>query len=135
MMLILGPLTAPRISAVIVNFASSSTALTMLEPSTTSTGAKFTTSPTSALILSTVSSSPTLTFSCLPPARTIAYTAKPFVVSSQPPVGDLPPAGAEGGTPGKVSTGALCVELHLTGGGGVPNPPGLRAQVAERAEH
>src|SRR5512139_1978661 len=78
MMLILGPLTAPMISAVISYLASSAGALTTLSPSTTSSAGNVTDEPASPASLSTVSTSSTATFSCLPPQRTIAYTAEPL---------------------------------------------------------
>src|SRR3954469_15166254 len=78
MMLILGPLVAPRISALTTYLDSSAAALTTLSPSTTSSAGNVTDAPASPASLSTVSTSSTATFSCLPPQRTIAYTAEPF---------------------------------------------------------
>src|SRR3954449_2420344 len=90
MMLILGPLVAPRISALTTYLDSSAAALTTLSPSTTSSAGNVTVEPTSPASLSTVSTSSTATFSCLPPQRTIAYTRNPS--------GPSPHHGAE--TPG-----------------------------------
>src|SRR3954470_8472534 len=78
MMLIFGPLVAPRISAVTSYLATSAGALTTLSPSTTSTAGSVTVEPISPASLSTFSTSSTATFSCLPPQRTIAYTGGTF---------------------------------------------------------
>src|SRR5437764_1335916 len=113
MILILGPLTAPRTSAVILYLASSATALTTFWPSTTSTAGNVTVEPTSSISLSTLSTSSTATFSCLPPARTIAYTANPFVVIPAPGQGPTSSCGRRRHTDGSGSTGALSfVETH-----------------------
>src|ERR1700722_460370 len=74
-MLILGPLVAPRISAVISYRPSSAGSLMTLSSSTTRTAGSVTLDPTSPMSLSTVRTSSTDAFSCLPPQRTIAYTA------------------------------------------------------------
>src|ERR1700722_20143745 len=74
-MLILGPLVAPRISAVISYRPSSAGSLMTLSSSTTRTAGSVTLDPTSPVSLSTVRTSSTDAFSCLPPQRTIAYTA------------------------------------------------------------
>src|SRR4051794_36840245 len=79
MMLIFGPLVAPRISAVTSYLATSPGALTTLSPSTTRSAGSVTVEPISPANLSTVTTSSTATFSCLPPQRTIAYTAEPFL--------------------------------------------------------
>src|SRR4051812_3026225 len=79
MMLIFGPLVAPRISAVTSYLATSAGALTTLSPLTTRIVGSTTVEPISPANLSTVSTSSTATFSCLPPQRTIAYTAEPFL--------------------------------------------------------
>src|SRR5262249_38195273 len=74
MMLILGPATAPMISAVSWYWPSSSGSLMTLPSSTTSTAGRVTLDPTSPARVSTVRTSSTAAFSCLPPQRTIAYT-------------------------------------------------------------
>src|SRR5690606_5729136 len=72
---IFGPLVSPRISALTVNRPAS----VVTSPSlTTSTVGSVTEEPTSPATLSTSRTSPTETFCCLPPQRTIAYTAEPF---------------------------------------------------------
>src|ERR1700722_397749 len=73
-MLILGPLTAPTISAVTRYPPSSAGSLMTLPSSTTSKVGSVTLDPTSPDSLSTVRTSSTDAFSCLPPQRTIAYT-------------------------------------------------------------
>src|SRR5215472_8037207 len=73
-MLILGPAAAPTISAVTWYDRSSAGSLITLPSSTTSTAGSLTLAPTSPDSLSTVSTSSTDAFSCLPPQRTIAYT-------------------------------------------------------------
>src|SRR5215472_966520 len=74
MMLILGPAADPTISAVTWYELSSAGSLITLPSSTTSTAGSVTLAPTSPDSLSTVSTSSTDAFSCLPPQRTIAYT-------------------------------------------------------------
>src|SRR5215469_1937332 len=74
MMLILGPAAAPTISAVTWYELSSAGSLMTLPSSTTSTAGRVTLVPTSPDSLSTVRTSSTDAFSCLPPQRTIAYT-------------------------------------------------------------
>src|SRR5215472_1239627 len=92
-MLILGPAAAPTISAVTWYDRSSAGLLITLPSSTTSTAGSVTLAPISPDSLSTVSTSSTDAFSCLPPQRTIAYTES---LSSY----CQPAAGAEfGGSP------------------------------------
>src|SRR5215469_1548737 len=73
-MLILGPTAAPTISAVTWYPPSSAGSLMTLPSSTTSRAGSVTLAPTSPDSLSTVRTSSTDAFSCLPPQRTIAYT-------------------------------------------------------------
>src|SRR5215469_5903344 len=99
MMLILGPAAAPTISAVTWYELSSAGLLITLPSSTTSTAGSVTLAPISPDSLSTVSTSSTDAFSCLPPQRTIAYTES---LSSY----CQPAAGAEfGGCPRLGTTG------------------------------
>src|SRR6201989_1018723 len=76
-MTILGPLVAPRTSTVTPAF-SRPVGLTV-SPSTVITTGSVSVSPTAASGLSISMTSPTATFCCLLPARTIAYTAVSFV--------------------------------------------------------
>src|SRR4051812_19841118 len=76
-MMILGPLVAPSTSTVTPAF-SSPVAVT-LSPSTVITTGRVSVSPTATSVLSISMTSPTATFCCLLPARTIAYTAVSFV--------------------------------------------------------
>src|SRR6266542_2476164 len=73
-MLILGPLAGPMISAVTWYLPSTAGSLMTLSSSTTSTAGSVRLDPTSPASLSTVRTSSTDAFSCLPPQRTIAYT-------------------------------------------------------------
>src|SRR5580704_18017950 len=73
-MLILGPDAAPTISAVPWWLTTSAGSLMTLSSSMTSTAGRVTLEPTSPASLSTVRTSSTDAFSCLPPQRTIAYT-------------------------------------------------------------
>src|ERR1700728_1110723 len=57
----------------------------MLSPSTTSTAGSVRVEPTSPVRRSTVRTSSTDAFSCLPPQRTIAYTETLFPLSADPP--------------------------------------------------
>src|SRR6266851_3558699 len=90
-MLIFGPATAPRISAVILYRPSSAGLLMTLSSSTTSKAVRFTLEPTSPASVSTVRTSSTAAFSCLPPQRTIAYTENSLSALFGPSV---PPAEA-----------------------------------------
>src|SRR5690242_7328670 len=74
-MSIFGPLVAPRTSTVTDAFCSASAPAVTLSPSTSITTGRLTDSPTSWAILSISMTSPTATFCCWPPLRTIAYTA------------------------------------------------------------
>src|SRR5580704_1555364 len=74
-MWILGPAAAPTISAVTRYPPSSAGSLTTVPSSTTSRAGSVMLDPTSPVSLSTVRTSSTDAFSCLPPQRTIAYTA------------------------------------------------------------
>src|SRR6201994_4300367 len=73
-MLIFGPAAAPTISAVIWYPLTLAGALITVSASTTRTAASVMLEPTSPESLSTFRTSSTDTFSCRPPARTIAYT-------------------------------------------------------------
>src|SRR5215212_6935054 len=78
-MTIFGPLVAPTTSAV-TNALSRVAASDVIEsPSTTSTTGRVSESPAAVATLSISMTSPTATFCCLAPARTIAYTAVSFV--------------------------------------------------------
>src|SRR5689334_16337809 len=72
-MTIFGPLVAPRIST--VTAALSRPAEVTFSPSTTMTTGSFREAPTASSVLSISMTSPTATFCCLLPLRTIAYTA------------------------------------------------------------
>src|SRR5215467_8894930 len=73
-MLILGPAAAPTISAVTWYELSSAGSLITLPSSTTRTAGSVTLAPTSPGSLSTVRTSSTDAFSCLPPQNTTANT-------------------------------------------------------------
>src|SRR5487761_1601190 len=83
-MLILGPLAAPTISAATWEPPSSSASVTTLSPSTTSRTGSVSVEPTSPVRRSTVRTSSTDAFSCLPPQRTIAYTETLFPLCADP---------------------------------------------------
>src|SRR5690242_9886175 len=72
-MMILGPLVAPRTST--VTPALSRPVAFTVSPSTVITTGRVSVSPTAASVLSISMTSPTATFCCLLPLRTIAYTA------------------------------------------------------------
>src|SRR5919107_4257951 len=74
-MVILGPLVAPSTSTVTVALPSASAPVVTFSPSTSITTGRVTESPTSWVTLSISMTSPTATFCCWPPLRTIAYTA------------------------------------------------------------
>src|SRR6476469_836010 len=76
-MMLLGPLVAPRPST--VTAALSRPVAVTFSPSTSITTGRVTVSPTAVATLSISMTSPTATFCCLAPARTIAYTAVSFV--------------------------------------------------------
>src|SRR5687768_312874 len=76
-MTILGPLVAPSTST--VTAALSSPVEVTFSPSTAITTGRVSVSPTAVETLSISMTSPTATFCCLAPARTIAYTAVSFV--------------------------------------------------------
>src|SRR5689334_4559897 len=76
-MMILGPLVAPSTST--VTDALSRPVLVTVSPSTAMTTGRLIDSPTAVETLSISMTSPTATFCCLAPARTIAYTAVSFV--------------------------------------------------------
>src|SRR6476646_7294499 len=76
-MMILGPLVAPSTST--VTPALSRPVAVTVSPSTVITTGSVSVSPTAASVLSISMTSPTATFCCLLPARTIAYTAVSFV--------------------------------------------------------
>src|SRR5579859_4801383 len=84
-MLILGPLASPTTSAATWYLPSSSGSLTTLPPSTTSRAGSVRVEPTSPVRRSTVRTSSTDAFSCLPPQRTIAYTETLFPSCADPP--------------------------------------------------
>src|SRR5699024_91795 len=69
-----GPLAAPRISAVTLTLASDAGSEVTVWPSTISTAGKVRLAPTSPATWSTEMTSPTLTFCWLLPLRTMAYT-------------------------------------------------------------
>src|SRR5215469_12597352 len=134
-MLILGPAAAPTISAVTWYELSSAGSLITLPSSTTSTAGSVTLAPTSPDSLSTVRTSSTDAFSCLPPQRTIAYTES---LSSycQPAAGaefgDRPRLGATGwvglandGAPGQAVC-ADCQEYQTADRG---QPPAIGSSV------
>src|SRR5690242_8537289 len=73
-MLILGPAASPTMSAVTWYRPTSAGSLITRSPSTTSRAGSVMLSPTSPESLSTVTTSSSVTFSCRPPQRTIAYT-------------------------------------------------------------
>src|SRR5690349_3419593 len=73
-MLILGPAASPTMSAVTWYRPTSAGSLMTRSPSTTSRAGSVMLEPTSPGSLSTVTTSSSATFSCLPPQRTIAYT-------------------------------------------------------------
>src|ERR1022692_1685628 len=83
-MLIFGPLPGPRISAGTRYPPSTAGSLMTLLPSTTSTADSVRLDPTSPLSLSTVRTSSTDAFSCLPPQRTIAYTVNSLPCACPP---------------------------------------------------
>src|SRR5215510_7543303 len=74
-MSILGPKVSPRISAVTLTLASFLASAVTLPSSTSSTAGSSSDSPGRASTLSISRTSPTATFCCWPPLRTIAYTA------------------------------------------------------------
>src|SRR6266487_5326213 len=73
-MLIFGPEAAPTISAVTLYLPTSAGSLTTFPSSTIRTAGSVKVDPTSPASKSTVRTSSTDAFSCLPPQRTIAYT-------------------------------------------------------------
>src|SRR6478735_5153679 len=78
-MMIFGPLVAARTSTVTLALPSFLASEVTVSPSTTRTTGRVTDSPTPVVTLSISMTSPTATFCCLAPARTIAYTAVSFV--------------------------------------------------------
>src|SRR4051794_19989348 len=74
-MMIFGPLVAPTTSTVTLAWPSASAPAVTLSPSTSITTGRLTVSPTAWATLSISMTSPTATFCCWPPLRTIAYTA------------------------------------------------------------
>src|SRR3954463_3204097 len=78
-MTIFGPLVAPRTSTVTDALSSAFASEVTVSPSTTRTTGRVTESPAAVVTLSISMTSPTATFCCLAPARTIAYTAVSFV--------------------------------------------------------
>src|SRR4051794_28466755 len=74
-MVIFGPLAAPSTSPVTEAELSASAPVVTFSPSTSMTTGRLTESPTSWATLSISMTSPTATFCCWPPLRTIAYTA------------------------------------------------------------
>src|SRR4051812_7049940 len=78
-MMIFGPLVAPSTSTVTDALPRSEAPEVTLSPSTASTTGRLSVSPTAVATLSISMTSPTATFCCLAPARTIAYTAVSFV--------------------------------------------------------
>src|SRR5947208_15360445 len=100
-MTILGPLVAPRTST--VTPASPRPEAVTFSPSTTITTGRVSVSPTPVPTLSISMTSPTATFCCLLPARTIAYTVVSFIASTTSglPTRDSPALrSGEGGRPG-----------------------------------
>src|SRR6476661_4540443 len=79
-MMILGPLVAPSTSTVTEALSSAFASEVIVSPSTARTTGRVSVEPTSVVTLSISMTSPTATFCCLAPARTIAYTAVSFVV-------------------------------------------------------
>src|SRR5687767_4922422 len=73
-MMILGPLVWPRTSAVTETLASALASVVTESPSTSSTAGSESFSPSPWVTLSISTTSPTATFCCVPPLRTIAYT-------------------------------------------------------------
>src|SRR5579875_3896285 len=112
-MLIFGPLAGPRISAVTRYRPSSAGSLTTLPSSTTRTAGSVTLAPTSPASLSTVRTSSTDAFSCLPPQRTIAYTEclsrclRSILAGSWPSLAARPPR-ATPNEPAWARTGVTC---------------------------
>src|SRR4051812_26593246 len=96
-MMILGPLVAPRISTVTEALSSDLASEVIFSPSTTRTTGRVTESPAAVATLSISMTSPTATFCCLAPARTIAYTAVSFVELIAWPVIELSGLGAARG--------------------------------------
>src|SRR5690625_204143 len=74
MIVIFLPRSGRTISAVTATLARSSAPVVTLSPSTSMSGVRLTVSPTSPSTLFMTTTSPTDTFSCRPPALTIAYT-------------------------------------------------------------
>src|SRR6478672_4120652 len=74
-MTIFGPLVAPRTSTVTPALSSEERSLVTFSPSTTITTGRVSDSPGAVATLSISMTSPTATFCCLLPLRTIAYTA------------------------------------------------------------
>src|SRR4051812_21540504 len=117
-MTIFGPLVAPRTST--VTPALSSPVAVTWSPSTVITTGSVSVSPTAASVLSISMTSPTATFCCRLPARTIAYTAVSFIVSD---LALVPPdivarrAGAIGGDRTDTArSGERAPRVHGTGG-------------------
>src|SRR6476646_8998295 len=81
-MRILGPLTAPTTSAVTATLASAEASVVTDSPSTSRIAGSETVSPAAPDRRSTSSTSPTATLCCLPPLRTTAYTATPWIVET-----------------------------------------------------
>src|SRR5688572_22100908 len=80
-MMILGPLVAPVTST--VTLALSRPVAVTFSPSTTMTTGRVMVSPAATSVLSISMTSPTATFCCLLPARTIAYTATLLVRTAE----------------------------------------------------
>src|SRR5262245_58616351 len=74
-MWIFGPLVAPRTSAWTSTLASASESVVTESPSTRRTAGSDRLSPGAVVTLSISMTSPTATFCCWPPLRTIAYTS------------------------------------------------------------
>src|SRR6476661_1226689 len=89
MIVIFGPLVAPRTSTVTDAWDSLSASEVTFSPSTRSSTGSDTESPTPWVVLSISMTSPTETFCWVPPLRTIAYTAthSPVVCSIGTPGG------------------------------------------------
>ncbi len=81
--------------------------LVTVSPSTASTTGRVRVSPTGVETLSISMTSPTATFSCFAPARTIAYTtAVSLIINVCPKVSGLQHTQLSGGTPGASRNGA-----------------------------
>src|SRR5438552_15343932 len=78
-------LIGPTTSAVTETPASACAPVVTLVPSTTRTAGRVTVSPSAPGSFSTSTTSPTATLCCLPPLRTIAYTAELTLCSFEDP--------------------------------------------------